>query len=168
MDGADDGAAEAANLRAAANLDIADRISHKLWKARKAAYEFILLQLSSTDGATQHKQFVRFSPAMISDSNPGAQDVACDAILKLLQVCESSVVTDVAGPLAKSTVSKGAFKGRPGIVKKSIDILLLLIEHECAEDVMRHVAGAYKDKVAKVHLPSITHVNSICDSTSSM
>lgn len=147
----DDGAAksEEAAIKAAASLDLADRISHKLWKVRKGAAEFVLLQLSSTDGASSHKQFARFSPSMISDANPGAQDAACDAILKLLQVCESSVVTDVASTLSKSAVAK-TFKGRPAIVKKSTDILLLLVEHECAEDVMRHVVAAYKDKVAKV------------------
>lgn len=140
---------EEAALKAAANLDLPDRVSHKLWKARKSAYEFVLLQLSSTDGASQHKQFARLSPSMISDANPAAQDAACDAIIKLLQVCESSVVTDVASTLSKNVVAK-TFKGRPALVTKSTEILMLLLEHECAEDVMRHVVAGYKDKVPKV------------------
>lgn len=147
-----------ADLKAAAKLPIEEQISHKKWKARKQGYEFMLSQLQGGGGGSAlHKQYARHSPAMVSDSNQGAQDAACDTVVQLLQSCESSVLGELPERLVKSLTTK-AFKCRPSVVRKSTDIILLLIEHGFASEVMPGLMAACSDKVAKVSQASLSAV----------
>lgn len=138
-------------LAASAKLPIEEQISHKQWKARKQGYEFMLsrLQGQGEEDSSLHKQYARHATAMVSDANQGAQDAACEAVIRLLQVCDSSILGEAPERLAKSLTSK-AFKCRASVVKKSTEIFMQLIEHDRVADVMPALMAACTDKVAKV------------------
>lgn len=143
--------ADSAVLAAAAKLPIEEQIGHKQWKVRKQGYEFMLSQLQGPgqEDSALHKQYARHATAMVSDANQGAQDAACETILKLLQVCDSSILGEIPERLVKSLTTK-AFKCRPSVVKKSTEIIMLLIEHDRVADVMPSLMAVCSDKVAKV------------------
>lgn len=150
---------DSAILAASSKLPIEDQISHKQWKARKQGYEFMLSQLQGhgEEDSALHKQYVRHATAMVSDSNQGAQDAACETVLKLLQVCDTSILGEIPERLVKSLTSK-AFKCRPSVVKKSTEIIMMLIEHDRAADVVPPLMAACNDKVAKVVQAALSSV----------
>eukprot|EP00892_Ulva_mutabilis_P001542 jgi/Ulvmu1/11389/UM075_0051.1 len=146
-------------LAASAKLPIEEQISHKQWKARKQGYIFMLSQLQGEgeEDSALHKQVARHATAMVSDVNQGAQDAACETVIRLLEVCDSSSLGETPARLAKSLTLK-AFKCRPSVVKKSTEIFLLLIEHDSVADVMPALVAAFSDKVAKVAQAALSTV----------
>ena len=151
MDADDDGAAarqdEAKQLAHAAKAPLDEQIADKSWKVRKQAYEHILAQLRSD--SSSHSQLSQLARQAVTDSNQGALEVACDLVIVLTDVCESSELAGVASGLADSLVGN-ALNSRPGIVTRAREALLRLVEHGFAEDVIAATSKAYKHKTPKV------------------
>jgi hypothetical protein len=141
--------ADAQLLAAAAKKPLDEQVVYKSWKVRKQAYECMLAQLAQDPSS--HVQFAQLASKAVADGNQGAQDVACDLLLVLLEKCESQVLQPVATDLADSLVGN-ALNSRPAIVAKAKEALLRLVEHGFVNDVIAANSKAYSHKAPKVAL----------------
>jgi hypothetical protein len=139
------------SLEDAAKKPLDEQVADKSWKIRKQAYESMLVQLRRDSSV--HQQYAHLSPKAVSDSNQGAQDVACDLVLALLEQCDSVILEHVAASVAESLVGN-ALNSRPAIVNKATEVLLRLVEHGFASDVIAATSKGYSHKVPKIALAS--------------
>ena len=136
-------------LAAKAKLPLEEQAADKSWKVRKQAYE--KMQEAVKNDASSHAQVAQLSPKAIGDGNQGAQDVACDMVLAMLDKVSSASLAPVSEELASSLVGS-ALGSRPAIVAKAKEALLGLVEHGFAHQVISALSKAYSHKTPKVAL----------------
>jgi cytoskeleton-associated protein 5 len=145
-------AAEVKALAAAKKLSLEDQITDKSWKTRKQAYEYMLASVRG--GPSVHAPYALLLPKAVSDSNQGAQDVACDLLLALTEECDDKVLSPVAADIAAKLVAH-ALNSRPAIVNKAKEALLRLIEHSFSSEVVSATSQAYAHKIPKIALAAV-------------
>ncbi|KAL7750699.1 hypothetical protein RI367_004043 [Sorochytrium milnesiophthora] len=133
-------------------LPIAERLTHKNWKARSSAYEELtkLFQISPEDSPLYAKHAPDIKK-MVTDAHLGAQETGLAAALAFVQSAPVPIATKVAKDLASAVVEKCLNSTRTGTRQKSIELLLQAVEvTETGDTILEPLLTALDNKQPKL------------------
>lgn len=125
----------------AAKLPLTERIAHKAWKVREAAYGELSGKFSSA--AEDSKLYVDFAPQLskiVRDANAPAQLVGLQAVATYADSAPPPLVRRVAPEVGKAIVEK-ALSGRPANKQKAIEAVLMFVGADAGDIVCDVVAN---------------------------
>eukprot|EP00873_Tetraselmis_striata_P038446 jgi/Tetstr1/458710/TSEL_045099.t1 len=150
---------EAKVLAAARKLPLRERLDHKAWKARSEACEEIRTSAeSAAEGAASLDELAALLPAAVADANANVVDKALEAAAAVLARCRDPAAASAAESLCKSIGAK-CLAARAGTVKKTEEVLLLLVEAEQGAVVVDALITGFGHKVMipfSIHAPAIS------------
>ncbi|GMH42322.1 hypothetical protein BSKO_10241 [Bryopsis sp. KO-2023] len=144
-------------LEDAKKLPMSQRVEHKNWKVRVAAYEDIKSTCSKVMGDDDPvlSEYGRLLAKSVVDMNAPALDKALEAYLEFLSKCSVAAAASICDKTCSSLFTK-AMNGRPGTVVKATQVFLCFVELEQAEKVVEHIsAKGLSHKVPKVIAASV-------------
>eukprot|EP01137_Pigoraptor_chileana_P026176 Opistho-2@96748 len=135
-------------------LSLEDRLMHKSWKVRVAAYDDAVKEFTRADDPDSPDllAYASLLPKIVADSNANAQEKSIDAVRAFCE--KASCASRCTGELATALVKK-CFNQRDRTKQKAMDLCLLLIEIDKSEPVITEVMGGLSDKQPKVVIACI-------------
>ncbi|KAJ1918536.1 hypothetical protein H4219_002550 [Mycoemilia scoparia] len=147
------------------SLPLTERLVHKVWKVRSAAYDELAKEVPTLDPESERSKFSLyegFAPKMIKDTNVAAQEQAIKAILALTENSPNPVATREA--VVPVLVEKCLSSPRAGIRAQSMDLLLLYIEVDKPDPVIEKVLSGFDLKTPKAVAAAVHAVSEIIKS----
>ena len=123
------------------------RLIDKNWKVRKGAFETLKRMFESND--PEASKYIDLFPKLAQDANASALDSGLEAIVAFVSNEKYTIPSNIVPALMKNVIDKG-FSGRPGTVKTSEALVLLLVQVEQAECVIEQLIAGLKHKKPKV------------------
>jgi hypothetical protein len=130
----------------AAKLPLPERVGHKAWKVREAAYRELADKFNlAEEGAKLYTDFAPLLLKIARDANAAAQLVGFEAISKFADRAPLPLVKRVAPDLAKAVAEKG-LSGRPIDKKAAFDAIIMFVGAD-AGDVTIEACSAARTNV---------------------
>ncbi|KAI2468883.1 armadillo-type protein [Annulohypoxylon bovei var. microspora] len=148
------------------SLPLTDRWVHKVWKARKQAYEEAakLFELTPDEHDPAFRPFNQ-EPSLwkgaVADSNVAAQTDGIAAFCAFLKFGGKENCVRSRGHVVSSIVEKGLVSTRPTTKASSIEALLLLIELDVAGPIVEDILPAISAKQPKVIAAALAALTTI-------
>ncbi|KAJ1982689.1 hypothetical protein H4R34_001626 [Dimargaris verticillata] len=134
-----------------AKLPLEARLTHKVWKARMAAYKELATEIAKWDPdahAAKFEEYADIVPKMVAESNMAAQEAGIATALQYLENAPNAARTRSATvPLL---IEKGIASTRAGTRTVAREVLLMYIEIDVAEPVVEELIAGFKHKQPKV------------------
>ncbi|KXJ86270.1 armadillo-type protein [Microdochium bolleyi] len=148
------------------SLPLTERWTHKVWKARKAAYEEAAKQFEVTpdeyDPAFRpFNQDPGLWKGAVADSNVAAQSDGIAAYCAFLKFGGKENATRSRNQVVTSIVEKGLVSTRPATKASSIEALLLLVEVDASAPVIEDILPAVSAKQPKVVAAALAALTTI-------
>ncbi|KAI1204512.1 armadillo-type protein [Annulohypoxylon truncatum] len=148
------------------SLPLTDRWVHKVWKARKQAYEEAAKQFELTPD--EHDPAFRpfnQDPSLwkgaVADSNVAAQSDGIAAYCAFLKFGGKENCVRSRGQVVTPIVEKGLVSTRPATKASSVEALLLLIELDVAGPIVEDILPAISAKQPKVIAAALAALTTI-------
>lgn len=148
----------------AAKLPLADRVSHKNWKVREAAYRELTDKFNiAEEDAKIYSDFLPSLSKIVRDSNAPAQLVGFDAVSKYADTAPPQLVRRVAADIAKGIVEKG-LAGRPLNKAKAVEAFLTFVGADAGDLVVEAMAvTGFKHRTPKVVAAAVDAITQAVD-----
>ncbi|KAK7207224.1 armadillo-type protein [Myxozyma melibiosi] len=136
-------------------LPITERVVHKIWKVRLAAYEEITKQFT-TSGSENDPCFRPFlsDPTLykkiVTDSNVAAQEAGIGSLVAFLQYGGTNACQRLRGTVVAPLAEKGLVSMRGGTKQKTVDALLYFIELDTPDPVVEEILPILSNKLPKL------------------
>lgn len=135
----------------AAKLPLTDRIAHKNWKVREAAYRELTDKFRvAEEDAKIYNDLLPSLGKIVRDANAPAQLVGFDAVAKYADTAPAQLVRRVAADIAKGIVEKG-LAGRPINKAKAVEAFLMFVGADAGDLAVEVMAvTGFKHRTPKV------------------
>lgn len=145
MEPTDDPVAEAAKL------PLSERVSHKHWKVREAAYRELSDKFNvAEEDAKIYSDFLPSLSKIVRDSNAPAQLAGFDALAKYADTAPPQLVRRVAADISKGIVEKG-LAGRPVNKAKAVEAFHMFVGADAGDSAVEALTAAgFKHRTPKV------------------
>jgi len=144
-------------LEDARRRPLAERVTHKLWKARVEVYEEMRSKCEKVFSQEDPllSDYGTYLPKAVIDTNAAVLDKALELTIEYLKKCSVSHAAKICEKVCSGLITK-ALSGRPGTVAKSVDVCLLFVEDEQGNKVTEtFIAKGFIHKVPKVALSCV-------------
>lgn len=158
MEPADDPVAEAAKL------PLADRVAHRNWKVREAAYRELTDKFNvAEEDAKIYADFFPTLGKIVRDANAPAQLAGFDVISKYADTAPPQLVRRLAADVTKGIVDKG-LSGRPVNKAKAVEAFLMLVGADAGDLVTEAMsAHGFKHRTPKVVAAAVDSLTQAVD-----
>lgn len=138
-------------VQEAANLPLSERVTHKHWKVREAAYRELADKFKvSPDDSKIYADFLPSLGKIARDANAPAQLAGFDALSAYADTASIPQVRRVATDIVKGIVQKG-LSGRPTNKTKAVDTILMIIGNDAGDlAVEAVVTNGFKHRTPKI------------------
>eukprot|EP00177_Eucheuma_denticulatum_P001313 GFKZ01002380.1.p1 GENE.GFKZ01002380.1~~GFKZ01002380.1.p1 ORF type:complete len:2108 (+),score=298.31 GFKZ01002380.1:243-6566(+) len=145
MEPTDDPVAEAAKL------PLSERVSHKHWKVREAAYRELADKFNvAEENAKIYSDFLPSLSKIVRDSNAPAQLAGFDTLAKYADTAPPQLVRRVAADISKGIVEKG-LAGRPANKAKAVEAFHMFVGADAGDFAVEALTAAgFKHRTPKV------------------
>ncbi|KAI9315486.1 armadillo-type protein [Dichotomocladium elegans] len=129
-------------------LPVADRLQHKLWKARVSAYDELASLFRKTVEDSDFYTYESYLKKIATDANAVAQEAGLNAIYEFVNNAPNAVSSRESVIPALVEKCLGAMKA--GTKQKATDIILLYVEIDVADPVVELVLPGLNAKQPKL------------------
>ncbi len=135
----------------AAKLPLSEKVAHKNWKVREAAYRELTDKFNvAPEDAKVYPDFAGSLIKIAKDSNAAAQLSGFDAVSKFAETAPPPLVRRLAADIGKAIAEKG-MNGRPSNKKRAAQALIMFVGADCGDVVIQNFAATgFKSKTPKV------------------
>lgn len=147
-----------------AKLPLPERIAHKNWKVREAAYRELTdkFRLAAED-AKIYSDFLSALGKIVRDANAPAQLAGFDSVSKYADTAPPQLVRRVAADVAKGIVEKG-LAGRPQNKGKAVEAFLMFVGADAGDLAVEALASVgFKHRTPKVVAAAVDAVTQALD-----
>ncbi|CAG8520285.1 7962_t:CDS:10 [Acaulospora colombiana] len=141
------------------SLPLPERITHKIWKVRVAAYEELTKKFSTADPSNEQefKPYEGLLKDIAKDANAVAQETGLSTLLAYVENAPNPTrqvsLMDSSQPrssIIPAVVEKGFGSARAGTKRKAVDLILLYIEVDTPDPVVEDVLAGLNAKQPKL------------------
>ncbi|RIA95528.1 armadillo-type protein [Glomus cerebriforme] len=130
------------------SLPLTERVTHKIWKVRVAAYEELTKLFKKSDSESDFRPYEGFMKNIATDANAVAQETGLTTLLAFVENAPNPL--RVRASIIPAVVDKGFGSARAGTKNKAIELILLYIEVDTPDPVVGDVLVGLKAKQPKL------------------